>query len=152
PDLVDYRVLSVRKMLCGTVDVAGRFFDSFRAEYEGFDRWFAKKSQEPAYVCYEGDRLVAFLYVKVEDQREPYPDIVPTFSAKRRLKIGTFKVELNGFKLGERLLKIAFDNAVVQRVDDIYVTIFPRSILQQRLIQLLEEFGFYLYGEKRNPY
>ena len=61
-------------------------------------------------------------------------------------------MELNGFKLGERLLKVVFDNALVQRVDEIYVTIFPRSILQQRLIQLLEDFGFRLHGEKRNPY
>ena len=152
PDLVDYRVLSVRKALFGNVNIADPFFDSFRAEYAGFDRWFARKSQEPAYVCFEGERVVAFLYLKVEDQREPYPDIAPTFAPRRRLKIGTFKVELNGFKLGERFLKVVFDNALVQRVDEIYVTIFPHSILQQRLIQLLEDLGFNLHGEKRNPY
>jgi hypothetical protein len=152
PGLVDYRVLSVRKVLFGHVNSADPFFSSFRAEYEGFDRWFARKSQEPAYVCFDGDRVVAFLYIKVEDQREPYPDIVPTFAPRRRLKIGTFKVELNGFKLGERFLKVVFDNALVQRVDESYVTIFPNSILQERLIQLLEDFGFHLHGEKRNPY
>jgi len=152
PSLVDYRVLSVRKMFFGNVNIADPFFDSFRAEYDGFDRWFARKSQEPAYVCFAGQGVVAFLYLKVEDQREPYPDIVPTFVARRRLKIGTLKVELNGFKLGERFLKVVFDNALVQRVDEIYVTIFPRSVLQQRLIQLLEDFGFYLHGEKRNSY
>lgn len=152
PGLVDYRVLSVRKVLFGHVNGADPFFNSFRAEYDGFDRWFARKSQEPAYVCFDGDRVVAFLYIKVEDQREPYPDIVPTFTPRRRLKIGTFKVELNGFKLGERFLKVVFDNALVQRVDESYVTIFPNSILQERLIQLLEDFGFHLHGEKRNPY
>jgi predicted RNA-binding protein with PUA-like domain len=88
----------------------------------------------------------------VEDQREPYHDIVPVFTPKKRLKIGTLKVELNGFKLGERFLKIVFDNAVVQRVDEIYVTIFPRSVVQDRLIRLLEDFGFTRRGEKRNPY
>lgn len=93
-----------------------------------------------------------FLYLKIEDQREPYPDIVPAFAPRRRLKIGTFKVELNGFKVGERFLKVVFDNALVQRVDEIYVTIFPHSILQQRLIDLLEDFGFYPHGEKRNSY
>jgi hypothetical protein len=152
PGFVDYRVLSVRKVLFGHVDIADSFFNSFRAEYDGFDRWFTRKSQEPAYVCVEGNRVVAFLYLKIEDQREPYPDIVPTFAPKKRLKIGTLKVELNGFKLGERFLKVVFDNALVQRVDEIYVTIFPHSILQQRLIQLLEDFGFHLYGAKRNPY
>jgi hypothetical protein len=113
------------------------------------DRWLARKSQEPAYVCLERERVLAFLYLKVEDQREPYHDIAPAFTPKKRLKIGTLKVELNGFKLGERLLKVVFDNALVQRVDEIYVTIFPHSILQQRLIQLLEDFGFRLHGEKR---
>ena len=47
------------------------------------------------------------------------------FPPKRRLKIGTFKVEMNGFKLGERFLKIIFDNALRQKVEEIYVTIFP---------------------------
>jgi hypothetical protein len=152
PGLVDYRVLSVRKTLFGRVNLADSFFDSFRADYDRFDRWFTRKSEEPAYVCLDGDRLVAFLYLKVEDQREPYHDIVPGFRPMKRLKIGTFKVELNGFKSGERFLKVVFDNAVVQRVDEIYVTIFNRSVLQQRLIQLLEDFGFRLHGEKRNPY
>jgi hypothetical protein len=152
PALVDYRVLSVRKTLFAHVDVGDPFFDSFRAEYPDFNRWYTRKSQEPAYVCLDDRRVAAFLYLKVEDQREPYHDIVPVFTPKKRLKIGTFKVELNGFKLGERFLKIVFDNAIVQRVDEIYVTIFPRSVVQERLIRLLEDFGFTRHGEKRNPY
>lgn len=96
--------------------------------------------------------LVAFLYLKVEEKTENYSDIDPVFGAKRRLKIGTFKVELNGYKLGERFLKIAFDNALLQRVDEIYVTIFPRSIDQQRLIKILEDFGFSEHGRKTNSY
>ncbi len=71
---------------------------------------------------------------------------------KRRLKIGTFKVELNGYKLGERFLKIVFDNALRQNVDEVYVTIFPRTIDQQRLIKILEDFGFKEHGTKINPY
>jgi hypothetical protein len=52
------------------------------------------------------------LYLKIEREREPYPDILPPFQPKKRLKIGTFRVELMGFKLGERFLKIIFDNAI----------------------------------------
>jgi len=152
PALVDYRVLSVRKVLFAHVNPGDTFFDSFRAEYPDFGRWFYRKSQEPAYVCLDGVRVAAFLYLKVENQREPYHNIQPVFTPKKRLKIGTLKVELNVFKLGERFLKIVFDNAIVQRVDEIYVTIFPHSIVQQRLIQLLEDFGFRRHGEKRNPY
>ncbi len=152
PGLLDYRVLSVRKILCGAVDIADPFFDSFRADYPGFNQWFARKSQEPAYVCMEGQVLAAFLYLKVEGHREPYADIVPPFLPKKRLKIGTLKVVLNGFKLGERFLKIIFDNALRLRVDEIYVTIFLRSVVQERLARLLGDFGFTHHGEKRNPY
>lgn len=152
PDLLTYKVLSVQKVLCGEVDVQAPFFDSFRASYPGFDRWFGRKSSEPAYVCYQDGTLVAFLYLKVEDEREPYPDISPAFPPKRRLKIGTFKVELNGLKLGERFLKIIFDNALAQRVGEVYVTIFNDSAERERLIKLLEDFGFVRHGQKANTY
>jgi hypothetical protein len=154
PELVNYRVLAVKKVAFGNVDLRSPFFDSFRDDYGGdaFDRWFNKKADEPAYVCYEGAELVAFLYLKVEGPGENYGDIEPRFKPKRRLKIGTFKVELNGYKLGERFLKIVFDNAIVQRVDEIYVTIFPRTIEQQRLIKILEDFGFEGHGTKTNAY
>src|SRR5205085_3040770 len=152
PDLVDYSVLSVRKTIFGKIDLTDSFFDSFRSDYSGFDKWFSRKADETAYVSYGTDGLVAFLYLKVEDEREGYADIAPPFAPKRRLKIGTFKVELNGFKLGERFLKIVFDNAVWQRAEEIYVTIFLRSVEQERLVKLLEDFGFFRYGEKRNEY
>jgi hypothetical protein len=154
PALVDYRVLAVRRAHFGRVDIHSNFFDSFREDYAGadFDKWFNKKADETAYVCYESQALVAFLYLKVEGPEENYSDIEPLFKPKRRLKIGTFKVELNGYKLGERFLKIVFDNALRQKVDEIYVTIFPRTLDQQRLIALLEDFGFKEHGSKLNPY
>jgi hypothetical protein len=154
PDLADYKVLAVRKALFGQIDVRLDFFDSFREEYDGeaFNKWFNRKADEYAYVCHEGERLAAFLYLKVEGPAENYGDIEPRFKSKRRLKIGTFKVELNGYKLGERFLKIIFDNALLQKVDEIYVTIFPRTIEQQRLTRLLEDFGFQNWGIKNNAY
>lgn len=148
PDLADYEVLSVRKEPFGDVDVSDPFFDSFREDYPGFDRWFLRKSEEEAYVCREDDRIVAFLYLKTEDEREPYPDIDPTFVPKRRLKIGTLKVELNGYKIGERFLKIIFDNAVRQRAEEIYVTIYLTSVERERLAKLLSDYGFEYHGEK----
>ena len=154
PTLVDYKLPTVRKVVFGNVDLPSDFFDSFRQDYGGgtFNKWFNKKADEPAYVCYEGQDIVAFLYLKVEGPEEPYGDIEPGFKSKRRLKIGTFKVELNGYKLGERFLKIVFDNALPQKVDEVYVTIFPRTIEQQRLIKILEDFGFTAFGKKVNSY
>jgi hypothetical protein len=94
------------------------------------------------------DNIGAFLYLKIEDENENYSNISPPFSKKKRLKIGTFKVTLNGYKLGERFLKIIFDNALRFRVDEIYVTIFDKRIEQIRLINLLTDFGFVKYGTK----
>ena len=154
PELVDYKVLSVHRSHFGEVDLHSPFFDSFRDDYGGvsFEKWFNKKADEVTYVCYEGPTLVAFLYLKVEGQDENYGDIEPRFTRRRRLKIGTLKVESNGYKLGERFLKIVFDNAVRQKVDEIYVTIFRHTIDQQRLISLLEDFGFKEHGKKINTY
>jgi hypothetical protein len=152
PGLVDYKTVSIRKELFGNINVSETFFDSFRQDYLGFDGWFASKANEEAYVCRTDGKITAFLYLKIEDKNEPYPDIEPTFSAKKRLKIGTLKVALNGVKLGERFLKIVFDNAIRLRVAEIYVTVFERDGDQQRLVNLLEDFGFRRFGAKKNSY
>lgn len=152
PELLQYDILSIKQTFFGDVNVNDAFFDSFRVDYPRFNSWVNRKSEEPAYTCLEGRQIVAFLYLKLEDEREPYHDIVPTFRPKKRLKIGTFKVNLNGYKLGERFLKIIFDNAIIQRADEIYVTIFHRTIEQERLIKLLGDFGFSYWGEKQNSF
>lgn len=150
PDFVDYNVLSVGRHFFGDIDLQNQFFDSFRGDYPGFDSWFNKKAGEnaKAYVCYEGGDLKAFLYLKVEDTSEAYNDIEPAFSKKRRLKIGTFKVVSNGLRIGERFLKIVFDNARTHKVDEIYMTIFDSRPELLSLIGLVEKFGFVHHGQK----
>jgi hypothetical protein len=148
PSLVDYKVLAVKKLYFGEIDLKDLFFDSFREDYAGFDEWFNKKSDEISYVCFQDNQLSAFLFLKIEDESENYSDISPVFSKRKRLKIGTFKVTNNGYKIGERFLKIIFDNAFKQRVDEIYVTIFDKRPDQKRLIALLEDWGFKYHGTK----
>ena len=92
--------------------------------------------------------MVAFLYLKREGRDEDYRDISPAFEPKSRLKIGTLKVIANGFKLGERFLKIVFDNALRYRCEEVYVTIFRHRPEQEHLIQFLSEWGFTHHGEK----
>lgn len=148
PSLVDYDVLAVQKKFFGEIDIKDSFFDTFREDYSGFDRWFNRKSDEEAYVCTYDGAIGAFLYLKIEDENENYSTIEPAFPSKRRLKIGTLKVTLNGLRLGERFLKIVFDNALKQKVDEIYVTIFDKRPGQKLLIRVLEQFGFVQYGTK----
>ena len=152
PEFLDYRVLSVKRGYLGSIDINDDFFDSLREDYSDFNDWFNRKSDQIAYVCMSEGKVLAFLYLKVEFEKESYNDITPIFKPNKRLKISTFKVKLNGFKLGERFLKIIFDNAVMQSVNEIYVTIFPKRPEQIRLIELLSDFGFVYHGIKASKY
>lgn len=121
------------------------FFDSLKSDYIEFEDWFQRKSEKKALIFEEDDRIIAFLYLKPEDG--PLDDIVPTFSAAKRLKIGTFKIEAHGTKLGERFLKKIFDYAVNEKVEEVYVTIFPKH---EGLVRLFQTFGFVKIGEKQS--
>lgn len=150
PDLVNYKVLNVQKLKFGRINLEDDFFTSLKEDYIGFDKWFIKKYDEEAYITVNSNNglLLSFLYLKVEDQDEKYLDISPSFNPKRRLKVGTFKVINNGFRLGERFMKIIFDNALKNKVEEIYVTIYDKRDEQRRLIDLLEQWGFVLWGNK----
>lgn len=152
PDLVNYKVLNVQKLKFGRINLEDDFFTSLKEDYVGFDKWFIKKYDEEAYITVNSNNglLLSFLYLKVEDKDENYTDISPTFTSKKRLKVGTFKVINNGFRLGERFMKIIFDNGLKNKVDEIYVTIFDKRDEQRRLIDLLEQWGFVLWGKKND--
>lgn len=148
PNLVDYNVLAVKKVDFAEVDITDNFFDSFREDYGEFNQWFISKFDKICYVCYSDNNLTAFLYIKVEDEKENYSEIKPLFSRKKRLKIGTLKVISNGYKIGERFLKIVFDNAIQYKVDEIYVTVFDKRPEQVQLIEMLKDWGFTEHGIK----
>jgi len=152
PDLVNYKVLNVQKLKFGRINLGDDFFTSLREDYVGFDKWFIKKFDDEAYITVNSNNglLLSFLYLKIEDKEESYINISPAFTKKKRLKVGTFKVINNGFRLGERFMKIIFDNALKNKVDEIYVTIFDKREEQRRLIDMLEQWGFMLWGKKNN--
>lgn len=152
PDLVNYKVLNVQKLKFGRINLNDDFFTSLKEDYIGFDKWFIKKYDDEAYITVNSNNglLLSFLYLKVEDEDENYSNISPKFLPKKRLKVGTFKVINNGFRLGERFMKVIFDNALKNKVEEIYVTIFDKRDEQRRLIDLLEQWGFVLWGKKIN--
>lgn len=149
PDLLNYKALSVRKTYFGEVNIGDPFFDTFRTSYKEFNKWFAKKCDQEVYICKKDDKQIqGFLYLKVEGPEESYSNISPAFTPKKRLKVGTFKVESTGFRLGERFIKIIFDNAIEQGVDEIYVTLFTEKPELEALYELLLRWGFFEYGTK----
>ena len=101
PELVDYKVLNVQKLKFGKIELNDTFFDSLKEDYKGFDKWFIKKYDEEAYITINSNngRLLSFLYLKIEDEKENYYNINPPLPPKRRLKVGTFKVISNGFSV-----------------------------------------------------
>ena len=148
PELKNYQVLAVKKEYFGNINLNDVFFDSFKQDYTEFGNWFNKKADNISYICVTDGDVKAFLYLKQEDNNEIYNDIQPSFPQKKRLKIGTFKVTSTGYKLGERFLKVIFDNALQYNVEEIYVTIFNKRDEQLRLIYLLEDWGFKHWGTK----
>ena len=154
PQNIEYKMLAVKLKNFDEVDLNSEFFDTLREDYEGrkFDNWFKRKGKEKAYVFEEKNELKGFLYVKVEFPNEPdYLKVTPNLSPKKRLKVGTFKIERTGFRLGERFLKIIFDNARNYGVDEIYVTLFEDKRDDVKALQkLMEQWGFKKYGYKDN--
>lgn len=140
------------------IDVNDPFFDSLRDSYPEFNDWYSKKtaSVATAYCYYIDGELKDFLYLKIEE--EELSDITPVLPAKKRLKVGTFKVDNDNRHTtrGERFMKKIMDKAINEDVDEIYVTMFPTESLQ-KLIAVFEKFGFShvadkIHGEEKSEY
>jgi len=117
------------------LDERDPIFESFRAEYDDFDRWLVrcKREQRPAWVVRDDGRLAAVCIVKERDDELSL--------GGHTLKICSLKVaeERPGRRYGELLLKTLFHYLWENRYDFAFVTVFPQH---GGLIALLEDFGF----------
>lgn len=149
PNLIEYNVLSVKLVKIGSLKIDDPFFDSLRADYGEikFNDWLRKKNGEKAYVFINNEGLQGFLYLKIEGPDESYDDFDPVLLPAKRLKVGTFKINPLGLRLGERFLKIIFDNALENKVDEIYVTMFENKRDEVKVLRgLMEQWGFVKKG------
>lgn len=121
------------------IDINDPFFSTLKESYKEFSEWFLKKSEDVAYVTLEKDsnKINGFLYLKREDG--VMNDVVPAQDEKKRLKVGTFKINARGTKFGERFIKKIMDTAISQDVDEVYLTIFDKH---DSLISLIKKYGF----------
>ena len=133
------------------IDLYDSFFDSLRESYPEFNEWYKKKADSgaTAYTYYINGHLKDFLYLKIED--EEMKDVTPMLPKKKRLKVGTFKVENESrhTSRGERFMKKIMDMAIAENVDEIYVTIFPTKPLET-LISMFRSFGFDHIADKKH--
>jgi hypothetical protein len=149
-ELKSYDVLSVKQYAFSELDLDDVFFESLKNDYPGFNNWFIKKAQETAFVVKNLDGIQAFLYMKIEDENEDYTHFEKILEPAKRLKVGTFKISQNGFYLGERFFRIILEHAIINKVEEIYVTIFPKREEQKKLISFMEDFGFILYTNNKD--
>mgnify|MGYP004653901837 CR=1 FL=1 len=134
---------NVIKKKFSEIDLQDSFFQSLRRDYPKFDDWFRGKSNKDAYVQYENNQVRGFLYLKVEEHC--VTDVTPNICADRILKVGTFKIDAHGTKMGEQFINVIMDHAIMENADVCYVTIFEKH---SSLINLIQEFGFEFYGTK----
>jgi GNAT superfamily N-acetyltransferase len=114
------------------------FFSTLRADYRGFDEWFATKARKGR-ECWlvskpEGGIAALCIFNRERDPKE-------TPLKGDWLKLCTFKVapEFSGNKLGELLLKTAFGHCAQNKIVGTFVTAYPKH---KALIGLFSEFGF----------
>lgn len=122
-----------------TIDIADPFFDSLKEDYQKFEYWFNSKAEYFAYTFRKSPdaMLDGFLYLK--EETGTVNDTSPPLPSSHRLKIGTFKINPHGTRLGERFIKRAFDEAVLKGCSALYVTIFEKH---EALIPLFQRYGF----------
>lgn len=127
------------QQLFKNINLEDPFFDSLKQDYKEFKDWFNKKAHqnESAFVFYIDQKIDGFMYLKVEE--EELNDVTPNKPCKRRLKVGTLKINAHGTKLGERFIKKALDYLIYCNLDEIYLTVFDHH---EGLIRLIEKYGF----------
>ena len=126
-------------------DVDDPFFDSLKEDYNGFEQWFKRKSDEgeKVYVSMDNGQVQAFVYIK-EGEQEAVGDLP---ESKGRLKIGTLKISKDsaGKKLGEGAIGLALWRWQQSDSDEIYVTVYPKH---DDIISLVKKYGFHKAGNK----
>lgn len=138
-------IMEIRKF--SSIKLDDVFFDSLKNDYPGFEDWFHRKVKagKVAFVQYDDEgKLQGFLFLK-DETAEVDEHITPLMEPKKRLKVGTFKIEAHNTRLGEKFIKKIMDCAIYGGFDEAYVTIFPKH---EGLIRLLEKYGFENFGKK----
>lgn len=142
--------VAISKVRFGTLDYNDAFLDTFKEEYKPYYQvWFKKKSNDFVYIAKDQEgALRGLLKLKVEEPTEDFGDIHPKFLPKKRLKISSLKADYSSQRLGERFMRIIFETAIKEEVEEIYITIVVRGVNRLRLVNMVKQWGFATYGIK----
>jgi hypothetical protein len=143
---MDYMSKYLEKLKFKEINLDDPFFNSLKSDYLGFEEWFKRKDEEETFVKHKNNLVEGFLYLKLENG--PIEDVFPIITCGKALKIGTFKINPHGTRLGERFIKKALDYAVFNNAELCYVTIFERH---EGLINLFAKYGFVHLSKKSGP-
>ncbi len=153
----DTSILPCFQILKGwNINLEDSIFDTLKNEYSDFEEWWRNtvcRTERDIFVYKDKqngqDKIKAILIIKEEDQE--VLDSEPQKILNDVLKICLFKVDesTRGMKLGERLLKMAFEQALIKKKQKLYLTHFSDK-KGDKLVSLIETFGFYLLTKKKN--
>ncbi|OPY34212.1 MAG: hypothetical protein A4E32_00484 [Methanomassiliicoccales archaeon PtaU1.Bin124] len=138
------RAPSLNFVYAYSLDINDPLFDDLKKDYPEFLDWWAKvclKQRKCWITKLPDDKLGSLLMCKVEDG-EPMTGL-PKSPIKRRLKINTLNVVDVGQRLGDLYLSMAIEQAISERVEEIYVTHFTKE--NDFLTPRLDDFGFHFY-------
>ncbi len=133
-----------------TAELDHPFFDSLKEGYPEFPEWFRKsaKAGRRAWIHRDQDDALGGLCIYAEQQGEPITKEGLKLDGVA-LKLCTFKVgdTHRGRKMGELFLKGAFHYATRNQIPYIFLTTQPDK--HQRLVEMVEDFGFTQVGTHR---
>lgn len=140
--------MEIVKVLLEDINLQDSFFNSLRNDYPGFNNWFLRRVsyRDYAYVSYDDNKhLTSFFLWKVETKDDYLSLRLDNPHANKILKISSFKVISTGKGIGSWYLKLAKRIAILNKVDFIYITVYPKY---QEFISFLEYHNFKEVGVK----
>lgn len=139
---------NIKHVLLKELDINVKFFDSLREDYYNFNDWFKKKQDNNTmcYVTIDNGNITSLLILKIEYEDEDYSNFTIPFNKSKRLKICTFKVINKGKGIGEEFINIINNEAIINNINEIYVTIFNKYKL---LMKLFNNNGYREYTKKK---
>jgi len=136
---------SLKSPTVADLDINDKIFDKLKEHYPEFNEWFRERQKEkrPCAVFYDSNKnIVALMIYKFENEEITLKD--SKIPKKKRLKISTFIVTMNGYKFGEALIKIAVDTCIKDNIDCMYLTHFVEK--SDSLVHLIKKYGFVRAG------